>query len=108
MEQVGYPYARLESENIISPTLAVSCRYIHAVRFGDTVRIAVRMVKLSKLKCAFTYEITDAYTGEMRAKGTSEHGFLGRDGRPVILPVEKPEFYQACVNEYEPEKQSNE
>ena len=37
MEQSGYPYARLEEEDIISPTLEVSCRYIHPVRYGDTV-----------------------------------------------------------------------
>ena len=103
MEQSGYPYARLEEEDIISPTLEVSCRYIHPVRYGDTVRIAVRMVKLSRLKCTFTYEITDASSGEIRAKGSSSHGFISREGKPVILPKEKPEFYNTCQAEYEPE-----
>ena len=104
MEQAGYPYARLESEDIVSPTLAVSCRYMHPVRYGDTIRVAVRMVRLTRLKCAFTYEITDAATGEIRAKGTSEHGFLSRDGRPVNLPKERPDFYAMCSAEYEPEE----
>ena len=81
MEQSGYPYARLEEEEILSPTLAVSC------------------------KCAFHYEITDAETRELRAKGTSEHGFIGRDGKPVNLPKEKPDFYAVCQSEYEPEEQ---
>ena len=105
MEQSGYPYARLEEEEILSPTLAVSCRYMHAVKYGDTVRISVRMVKLSRMKCAFHYEITDAETRELRAKGTSEHGFIGRDGKPVNLPKEKPDFYAVCQSEYEPEEQ---
>ena len=104
MEQAGYPYARLEEEEIMSPTLAVSCRYMHAVRYGDTIRVAVRMVKLTRLKCAFTYEITDSRTGEIRAKGTSEHGFISRDGKPVVLTKEKPEFYAACQAQYEPEE----
>ena len=104
MEQAGYPYARLEEEEIMSPTLAVSCRYMHAVRYGDTIRVAGRMVKLTRLKCAFTYEITDSRTGEIRAKGTSEHGFISRDGKPVVLPKEKPEFYAACQAQYEPEE----
>lgn len=103
MAQAGYPYARLEEEEIVSPTLAVSCKYMHAVKYGDTVRIAVRMVKLTKLKCAFTYEITDAETGEIRAKGTSEHGFLTKSGKPVILPKDRPDFYEMCLAEYEPE-----
>ena len=100
MEQAGYPYARLEEEEIVSPTLAVSCRYLHAVKYGDTVR----MVKLSRLKCSFTYEVTDAKTGEIRAKGTSEHGFLTREGKPVIMPKDRPEFYAMCRAEYEPEE----
>lgn len=104
MEQTGYTYARLEEEAIVSPTLAVSCKYIHSVKYGDTIRIAVRMVKLSRLKCAFEYEITDAETGEIRARGTSEHGFISREGRPVILPREKPEFYAICQAEYESDK----
>ncbi|MBR7088330.1 MAG: acyl-CoA thioesterase, partial [Mogibacterium sp.] len=89
----------------VSPMLAVSCKYMHPVRYGDTIRIAVRMVRLTRLKCAFTYEITDAATGEIRAKGTSEHGFLTRSGRPVILPKDRPEFYAMCQAEYEPEEQ---
>lgn len=105
MEQSGYPYARLEEEEIMSPTLAVSCKYIHAVKYGDTIRIAVRMVKLSRLKCAFTYEITDAKTGELRARGTSEHGFLTKEGKPAVLPKDRPDFYATCQAEYEPEEE---
>lgn len=104
MEQAGYPYARLEEEEIMSPTLAVSCKYMHAVKYGDTIRVAVRMVRLTRLKCAFTYEITDVKTGGIRAKGTSEHGFLTKEGKPVVLPKERPEFYEMCQREYEPEE----
>ena len=62
------------------------------------------MVRLTRLKCAFTYEITDASTGEIRARGTSEHGFITREGKPVVLPKERPEFYKIFQAEYEPEE----
>ena len=104
MEQAGYPYARLEEEDIVSPTLAVSCKYIHSVKYGDKIRVAVKMVRLTRMKCAFVYEVTDAVTGEIRAKGTSEHGFLSKTGKPVNLPKERPEFYATCQAEYEPEE----
>ena len=105
MEQAGYPYERLEREEMVSPTLAVSCKYIHAVKYGDTIRVAVRMTRLTKLKCFFSYEVTDAATGEIRAKGTSEHGFLDMEGKPVILPKARPEFYAVCQAECEPEEE---
>ena len=101
MEQVGYPYERLEREDVVSPVLAISCKFIHAVRYGDSIRIAVRLSAMSKLKCSFEYEITDLATGEIRARGTSDHGFISRDGKPVILPKEKPEFYEAFLQEFE-------
>ena len=104
MEQAGYPYDRLESENILSPVLGVSCKYLHALRFGDTVRIDVRMTKMSRVKCSFSYEITDAETGEIRARGTSDHGFISKDLRPVNLLKENPEFYETMSAELEPEE----
>ena len=104
MDQVGYPYERLEREEIMSPVLGISCKYIHSIKFGDKIQIAVRLIKLSKLKCSFSYEITDAETGEIRAKGTSDHGFISRSGKPVILPKDKPEFYEAFLSEFEPEE----
>lgn len=103
MEQVGYPYDRLEREDIISPVISITCKYIQPVRFGDSIRIAVRLVKMSRLKCSFSYEITNSETGKVCARGASEHGFISREGRPVNLPVEKPEFYKAFMDELEEE-----
>ena len=106
MDQLGYPYERLEREGIVSPVLGVSCRYIHAIRFGDRIRIAVRLTKLTRVKCSFSYEITDLETGELRARGASDHGFVTRDGRPVVIPKEKPEFFEAFRAEMESDKES--
>lgn len=103
MDQVGYPYARLEDEGIISPVTGVSCKYLKPVKFGDTIRIAVSLVKLSRVKFTFNYEVTDFSTGELRARGSSEHAFINRDGKPLIIAREKPEFYEAFANELEKE-----
>jgi acyl-CoA thioester hydrolase len=107
MEQVGYPYERLEREEVISPVLSISCKYLRPVRFGDRIRIAVKLVSVTKVKCTFSYEITDLESGEIRARGTSLHGFITRDGRPVILPKDKPEFYETFMGELEPEAEEN-
>lgn len=104
MDQVGYSYERLEREEIVSPVINVSCKFLHPLRFGDTARIAVRLTSVTKVKCSFAYDITDADTGEIRARGTSEHGFITREGRPVILPKEKPEFYKVFMDEFRSEE----
>lgn len=101
MEQMGYPYERLEDEGIISPVLAISCKFLHSVSFGDRIRIDVSTTSVSKVKCSFSYELSDADSGEIKARGSSDHGFITRDGRPVILPKEKPEFYKLLMDELE-------
>lgn len=101
MEQMGYPYDRLEAEGVASPVIGISCRYLHGVKFGDTIRICVKMTKMSRVKCSFGYEIYDAATGEIRAKGTSDHGFVGKDGKPSVVDRTVPEFYAAFINEIE-------
>jgi acyl-CoA thioester hydrolase len=99
MDQMGYPYERMEEEGIISPVLAISCKFLHSVRFGDTVRIEVSTAAVSKVKCSFAYKVIDLASGEIKARGESEHGFITKDGKPVILPKEKPEFYQMLMDE---------
>ena len=108
MEQAGYPYERLEAEEILSPVINVSCKFLRPIRFGDTVRIEVRITSLTKVKCSFAYDIYDAGSGEIRARGTSEHGFVTREGRPVILPKDKPEFYRVFMEEFEADKEGEE
>ena len=104
MDQCGYSYARFEEENTMSPVLGVECRYLKPVKFGDTIRIEVRLVKFTRLKCSFSYEIRDIETGEIRAKGMTHHGFVDKDGKPVNVPKERPEFYQTFLPELEEEE----
>ncbi len=101
MEQLGYPYDRLESEEILSPVINVSCKYLRPIRFGDSVRIYVKLTSVTKVKCAFAYEIRDLETDELRARGSSENGFVTREGRPVVLTKEKPEFYKVFKDEFD-------
>ncbi|MBR0400084.1 MAG: acyl-CoA thioesterase [Mogibacterium sp.] len=101
MAQIGCPYEALEREEIRSPVLAVSCRYIQPVRFGETVQIRVRLTRMSRVKCSFSYEVCDAETGEIRARGELEHGFIDKDGRPVNMQKSKPEFFARFIAETE-------
>ena len=106
MDQMGYPYERLECEDIISPVLSISCKFIHALKFGDRIRIAVRLVSLTRVKCSFSYEITDPESGEIKARGTSEHGFITKEGKAVVLPRDREEFYGILLDELENEEVS--
>lgn len=95
LEEIGYPYQRLEKElKIISPVLEAQCQYRSMVYFGDTVDITLRVESSNgvKLKCA--YEVRDHDTQELRSTGFTKHCFLNETGSPISLKKAQPELYQ--------------
>ncbi len=95
LEQMNYPYARMEQEGIISPVLSVECEYLSMVHFGDTVVVEVSVEEFKMVKYSFSYVVKDAITGEIRCKGRTRHCFLNRDGKPVMIKKQFPELYLA-------------
>ena len=43
-------YAKLEEEGIISPVVAVECKYMQSTTFGDTVDIEVTVKEFKGVK----------------------------------------------------------
>jgi acyl-CoA thioester hydrolase len=39
LDQIGYGYAKLEEDGIISPVLTVECEYKKPLRFGDSFEV---------------------------------------------------------------------
>lgn len=94
MEQMGYPYGRLEAMGFGIPVLGVSCDYTHMSRFGDVLVIGVEVTKLSPTRMTIAYEIHDDATGELRATGETRHCFLSSAGHPISLKREAPEAFE--------------
>ncbi len=93
LEQLGISYSDMEQGGFLIPVLDVSCQYIKAVRYGDTVEIHLKLTRFTGLKFDFSYEIHNQKTGELVTAGTSSHCILGADFRPVRLKREYPQIY---------------
>lgn len=98
LDAIGYSYKKLESEGIISPVIEINCKYKSMVHFGDEVIITPSIKEFNGVKLTISYEIKDACTGELRSFGTSSHCFLGKDGLPVKLKKNYPDFYERLLN----------
>lgn len=85
LEQLGWGYQKLEDDGLLIPVTEVSCSYKSPVRFGETVRIDVRVSAYQGVRLTLEYRITDPGTGKLRAEGKSGHCFCNRDGRPIRL-----------------------
>lgn len=90
--QIGWDYARLEDEGIISPVTAIECKYKVNTMFGDTVRIQVIVEEFKGIKLKLRYMMwkQDVLVFE----GRSEHGFINREGRIIRVKKEYPALHE--------------
>ena len=92
LEQLGWGYAKMEADGVISPVTGVEGRYLHAATFGDTVSVRVRVEEFKGVRLVIGYEMTDRATGQTVFTGKSMHCFTDREGRPMILRRQFPEL----------------
>jgi acyl-CoA thioester hydrolase len=94
LEQIGFPYERVESMGVTFAVLGLSCEYKAPVVFGDTVRVHVALKAFSHSRMTMRYDIADAATGEPRTVGETHHFFFRKeDAKPVSLKKAIPEIY---------------
>ncbi len=93
MESLDFPYQILEENGILIPVLGVSCKYVDMVRFGETVKIELEIVKYTPTRFDVEYTI---YHGNNTpcTTGSSNHCFINRAGRPVSLKKLLPEAHE--------------
>lgn len=95
MDQIGFPYARMEAEGIISPVRSVSCRYKKPCTFSDALRIAVAVDSFNGVILTLRYDMTREEDGELICQATSEHVFMRRGGGLLRMKRDMPEFCAA-------------
>lgn len=94
MSQIGWPYDELEKSGVISPVVAVECRYLATTTYADrlTIRVSIEEFKGVRLKMQYRIEKED---GTLAATAKSEHCFLGKNGIPMRVKKEMPDLYEA-------------
>ena len=90
MDQLGYGFERMEAEGVVSPVVAVDCRYRSSTTFKDVIEIMPSVAETTALKLVINYVMTCG--GRTVCTGTSTHCFM-ENGRPVSLEQHFPELY---------------
>ncbi|MDR3231271.1 MAG: acyl-CoA thioesterase, partial [Synergistaceae bacterium] len=94
LDQIGFPYAQVESRGITFAVLNLSCVFRSSVVFGDTVHILAGVSESEHSRMTISYRVTDAVSDELRTTGATSHYFFRkRDARPVSLKKAIPELY---------------
>lgn len=95
LASIGWPYDRLEKEGIISPVVAVECRYKTPSTFADILDIKVRGAEFKGVKLKIEYKMT--CNDKVVCEARSEHCFVNDKGMPIRLQKEFPDLYDCLI-----------
>lgn len=92
LDEIGYGYAKLENDGIVSPVIGVVCEYKTPTTFDDEVEIKVQVKEFKGVKLVIEYIMINVKTGDLVLKGQTKHCFVNKDNKPIILKRDFPEF----------------
>lgn len=92
-DKIGYPYDKIEKEGIVSPVVAVDCKYKMTTTFADEIAVYVKVKEFKGVKLIVEYEMKRVSDGEVVFTGTSEHCFIDENGKLMMIKKTHPEFY---------------
>ena len=96
LAQIGWDFAKLEALGIVSPVVSVECRYRATTTFSDKISISVSIEEFKGIKLKLRYLMTNE-AEKIVCEGKSEHCFMDKQGIPIRLKKEFPEFYNTLT-----------
>ncbi|MDW7649873.1 MAG: thioesterase family protein [Bacillota bacterium] len=94
---MGMPYSEVEKNDILLPVTKAFCQYKAPARYDDLVRVVTSIASLQDVRILFKYEIFRSENGELLANAETEHAFVNRQGRPVVLKKHNPFLWKRLL-----------
>ncbi|MFE8699310.1 acyl-CoA thioesterase [Cytobacillus sp. FJAT-54145] len=95
ISELGFNYAELEKEGIISPVIDIQASYKKPVRYGEIAIVNTWIEEYDGLKVTYGYEIL-TQDGEVSVLAESRHVCVKKDSfRPISIKRKYPEWHEA-------------
>ncbi len=95
IEEMGFKYAELEKEGILSPVVNLQFSYKYPARYGETVEVRTWVEEYNSVKVTYGYEILNE-EGKLCVAGTSEHVCVTKESfRPISIKRKFPNLHEA-------------
>ncbi|AZB43065.1 acyl-CoA thioesterase [Bacillus sp. FJAT-42376] len=95
IEDLGFSYASMEEEGVLSPVIDLTIEYKKPLKYGQKAVIHTSVLEYSGVKVVYGYEM---YTpdGELAVKAASSHVCVKKDSfRPIHIRKFFPEWDKA-------------
>ncbi|MDE6314738.1 MAG: acyl-CoA thioesterase [Lachnospiraceae bacterium] len=90
---LGMTYTEVEAQGVLLPLLELHCKYIQAAKYEDEIIVETRVSGLSVVKIEFSYKVYRKRDGVLLNTGSTVHGMVTKELRPIHMKKEKPELY---------------
>lgn len=109
LDMLGYPYKEFEDRGILSPVLQVECKYGTPLRYGESALVQTKLLEVSAVKSAFSYEIFRYTEDKLDEKpcctGLTRHCLVEEGSfKPLSMKKHAPELYSAYLSVLEASK----
>ncbi|WP_110929546.1 acyl-CoA thioesterase [Bacillus massiliglaciei] len=95
IKDIGFNYADMEKEGVISPVIDITASYKKPVRYGETASVQTWIEHYDGLRVRYGYEIRNG-GGELSMTGSSSHVCVKKDSfRPISIKKSFPEWHEA-------------
>jgi acyl-CoA thioester hydrolase len=96
VRSLGLNYKELENtEGLFLSVVNSECRYVYPARYDQEIAIQTTVATANSRMVEFTYEIRQANSRKLLARGATKHVWLNRDMRPSRLPAQYQELLHA-------------
>jgi acyl-CoA thioester hydrolase len=92
LRSLGKTYRQVEVEGLSLPVVEALCRYLKPARYDDRVTIETAVESVGRASVRFAYRVSNAESGELLARGHTEHCFMDRAGKPSRPTAELAEM----------------
>ena len=87
MRNMGLRYRDLEeNQKVFLPVTETACNYYAPARYDDLIRVVTTITELGRAHMDFGYEIFNAESGALLARGFTRHPFVNEKWKPVRAP----------------------
>lgn len=101
IESLGFKYAEIEQQGVVSPVIDANISFKTPVRYGDDARVKTWVDSYDGLRVTYGYEVVHD-NGEVAVSGQTKHVIVKKDNfRPVSIRRSFPEWHSAYMDAME-------
>ena len=108
IKELGFSYAEMEKDGIISPVIDIQASYKKPLRYGETATVKTWVEEYDGFRSVYNYEIFNG-EGQLALTASSRHVLVKRENfRPVSLKRTYPDWHEAYMQaRRQPEESEN-